>query len=1380
MVDSGDRDGNSILRRSTSYQNALEKDPKGYIEVDSIVENDATDSVSGDFRSSNGAPSSQKSTNNDSSKEIKPQIAGSQRSSSGTTEIIRPCAGIDGGVFWHKQWRYNRVYDKKNKRPLHPIDRKLRTPSSLIERLTFNWFSPLIARAQQNMLTPDDMLPLPIHDEARQLADALEASWQHEQELYGKDASLWRTYWRPLKWRFLQTTAYHAAEGVSLIVQAIMVGRLIKAVDENQSVQDMYIYAMGVSITTFLTTCVLHHLAFMQGWRVGQVMMTATLGVVYRKAIKIRLQEMSKVTSGFIVNLVTNDSERFQQASIFIHFLLLSPIQLAIVTWLIWRQLGWPALFGAIIMAVCTPLYVWFGSVLKRLRHRASGETDKRVKIVSEILKGMRVLKMNAWVRPFRELLSKLRRDEIRELRHINMTRAIQMGLYFCTPVILSFAVFVPYVLNKNTLTDEKVFATISLFNAVRFTVGQCLPVAIQSLAEIQVVFARLQRMLSLDENAVVAAAPHEAVLASELPGAALSPGSDPRTQRPPQGVSIAVRNLTCRWTDDETTLSDVSFTVAPGEFVMVVGAVGSGKTSLLMALLRELDMDPGGSVELSPGASVAYAPQEAWILSDTVRNNILFGLPFDPVHYRHVISKCQLTRDLEILPQGDATEVGERGVTLSGGQRARIGLARAAYSRRNVMLLDDPLSAVDAKVASNLFSECLEDLLGGSTRILVTHQVQYAPHVDKILVLKEGKALAFGTYDEVQAAGINLLGLLLEDDHETPDSGSAAASPPPISPADDAKTGTEGKNEPKSAKSETREKGSIKAGLYWKYLRAGASLVSAIVIVCLMVLGQASEMMTNWFVKYWASISADEQGEDKYYLIYTGLLVGTIALAFARALLFMHCTMKSSVALHDQALGAVLHSAIGFFDATPIGQILNRFSKDLGYVDDLLPATFLDFIIGALTVVGGILLAAIVNPYMFLVVAPLTYVFFRLRAYYLRASREIKRVEATRRSPKYSLFSASLTGVVTIRSRNAVDRFMRMMERFQNEHASAYLMFIVASRWLGFRLDLLTFTFTTCVTFSGVALRDSLGAGNLGLTLVYVFMLTGLFQWVVRQSAEVENQMISVERLMEYARLPWENDMGKTVPENWPSQGAVEFKNFSMSYTSGGHEVLHDISIAIHPKEKIGIVGRTGAGKSSLMEAIFRLSHNTGAILIDGVDTRTVPLELLRSKISVIPQEPVLFSGTLRLNVDPFNVCSDADIWGVLNDVQLNSVVSEQGLNTVVSEDGSNFSVGQRQLICLARALLKPNKILILDEATANIDIETDELIQDVIRAKFADWTVLTIAHRLNTVMDSDRILVLDAGTVKEFAAPDKLLLQSTSLFAQLARHSTRGSSMA
>lgn len=271
-----------------------------------------------------------------------------------------------------------------------------------------------------------------------------------------------------------------------------------------------------------------------------------------------------------------------------------------------------------------------------------------------------------------------------------------------------------------------------------------------------------------------------------------------------------------------------------------------------------------------------------------------------------------------------------------------------------------------------------------------------------------------------------------------------------------------------KASKTEARKQGAITAGLYWKYLRAGASLLSAIVIIGLMVLGQAAEMMTNWYVKYWASVADNEQGEDKYFIIYASLLGGTIVLAFARALLFMYCTMQSSVSIHDRALGAVLNSAIGFFDATPIGQILNRFSKDLGYVDDLLPATFLDFLTGALTVVGGILLAAIVNPYMFLVVAPLTYVFFRLRKYYLRASREIKRVEATRRSPKYSLFSASLAGVVTIRSRNAVARFMRTMERFQNEHASAYLMFIVASRWLGFRLDLLTFTFTTCVTFTG------------------------------------------------------------------------------------------------------------------------------------------------------------------------------------------------------------------------------------------------------------------------------------------------------------------------
>eukprot|EP00038_Savillea_parva_P027846 m.61790 g.61790 ORF g.61790 m.61790 type:complete len:1379 (+) comp8046_c0_seq2:397-4533(+) len=1288
-----------------------------------------------------------------------------------------PVTTTEDATFWYSVPAFTRV--KRNGAVVHPVERWLLSPVSIAERVSYSWVSPLMHRAQSTVLGPEDMAPIPPTDDAEYLANKLEYEWKREQDRHGDKANIVMAYFRAFRPRLFKVCMYHMMEATFLVLQSWLLGKLILAIEDDSADDVVYGYSAALVVAFFTTSCVLHHFAFMEGWRFGQVCMAATLGAVYRKSLRLRQQDMAEISSGFVLNLITNDAERFLQACIFVPFVFIGPLMLLAATLLVWEVVGWPAFCGMAFLVITIPIYMLLSRKLKNLRNKIASITDSRVKTMSEVLSGMRVLKMNGWINPFRDLIWNIRTEEIKALRQVAQIRGFQYGLNFATPTILAAAVFLPYVIaTDGELSERVVFTTMALFNSVRFIIGMCVPFSLQSIAEMRVVFSRINRMLSMKES-----------------GSSSNAHQDEKSglHRPEGQSAISLSDVTLRWSAEaEPVLKNASFEVVRGELVMVVGPVGSGKTALLMAILNEL-LPESGKIRVS--GTIAYAPQEAWILSDTVRANILFGEPYRKDQYNKVIKMCQLEHDFKLFDQGDMTFVGERGVTLSGGQRARIGLARAVYSERDIFVLDDPLSAVDAKVGSKIFEECLQGpLLSTKTRILVTHQLQFASRADKIVVLdKDHRITACGSHQELSAQGIDFTGIVLDgDEPQSPTVGtrvrtistsSTTSSTSLVTKpaASAAKSGEGNKSFGASGpKKEERSSGVVTFKTYAEYAGAGfGNRVGTAILLVFMLVTQVSDIMTSWWLAEWADMSPEDQDGPTPINVYGGLIASTTVLSFVRAALFMLGAIRAATLLHNRALKAVLGSPILFFDTTPVGTILNKFSKDIGYVDDLLPMTAFDFLAGAITVVAIVLLASVLNPYIFLVSVPLTVIFFFLRKYYLKASREIKRVEAIQRSPKYGLVQSSMIGLTTIRSRGANDRFYKMMAKLQNAHSQAYLSFILTSRWLGFRLDLISTVFITAVTFVGVALRDSLGSGTVGLSLIYCFTLSGLFQWIVRQSAEVENQMISVERITQLNSLEQEHDEGGPAPEGWPSSGSIEFKNVTMRYSEDSPLVLRGLNFFIESGEKIGIVGRTGAGKSTLMEVLFRLSPHGGAILLDNVDTNTITMDKLRESISVIPQEPLLFSGSIRFNIDPFNNYTDDRIWAAINDVQLTSQLAN-GLETVVAENGSNFSVGQRQLICLARALLRSNRFLILDEATANIDPATDNIIQEVIRERFQDWTVLTIAHRLNTVIDSDKILVLDKGGVAEFGPPARLRKARGSLFAELASHSQAKTSTA
>uniref|UniRef100_A0A3B5PXI0 Multidrug resistance-associated protein 4-like n=1 Tax=Xiphophorus maculatus TaxID=8083 RepID=A0A3B5PXI0_XIPMA len=1068
------------------------------------------------------------------------------------------------------------------------------------------------------------------------------------------------------------------------------------------------------------------------------------------------------------------------EVTIFLHFLWVGPLQAAAVVGLLWDEIGASCLGGIGVLLFLMPTQTMFGRLFSKFRSKTAVLTDSRIRTMNEVVSGMRIIKMYAWEKPFSALVSEVRRQEISKIMKSSYLRGLNMASFFCASKIIVFITFTIYVLLGNPISASRVFVTVSLYTAVRLTVTLFFPSAIEKLFESRVSIRRIQEFLLLDE---------------------ITKTSNALSKEDRKDVGVELNDLTCYWDKnlDAPTLHSISLCLDSNQLLAVIGPVGAGKSSLLSSILGELPAEKG---VLRVKGQLTYASQQPWVFPGTIRSNILFGKDLEPRKYERVIKACALKRDMELLPDGDQTLIGDRGATLSGGQKARVNLARAVYQDADIYLLDDPLSAVDAEVGRHLFEECICGLLKNKPCILVTHQLQYLKAADQILVLKEGHMVAKGTYTELQRSGLDFTSLLAKEEEE-----EQPQSPQDISPRSRTMSEMSTLSQHSSINSikdgdhlpteavqavpeESRAQGTIGMKMYLKYLRAGANIAVLLFAVLVNLLAQVSYVMQDWWLAYWAgeqdklsstnsSMAANGTnttlGLGFYLGVYGGLTAATILFGFMRNILLFSVLVKAAQSLHNSMFNAILRAPVRFFDINPIGRVLNRFSKDIGQVDSMLPWTFADFIQVFLQILGVIAVAASVIPWILIPVVPLLGLFLFLRRYFLQTSRDVKRLESTTRSPVFSHLSSSLQGLWTIRAFGAEDRFQNTFDAHQNLHSEAFFLFLTTSRWFAVRLDGMCAIFVTITTFGCLLLRDQLDAGSVGLALSYAVTLMGMFQWGVRQSAEVENMMTSVERVMEYTELeseaPWETK--KRPPPGWPSKGLVTFDSVSFSYSDDGPRVLHGLQAMFRPQEKVGIIGRTGAGKSSLVSALFRLAEPQGKIYIDGVVTSDLGLHDLRQKMSIIPQDPVLFTGSMRKNLDPFNQHSDEELWNALREVQLKSVVEELPgkLETVLAESGSNFSVGQRQLVCLARAILRRNRILIIDEATANVDPRTDELIQRTIRDKFRECTVLTIAHRLNTIIDSDRILVLDAGQIHAYDEPHVLLQDTEGIFYKMVQ---------
>ncbi|KAM4560501.1 ATP-binding cassette sub-family C member 4-like [Odontesthes bonariensis] len=1264
------------------------------------------------------------------------------------------------------------------------------TTAGPFSRVFLCWLTPLLHLSHTRRLKERDMYNVLPEDQSEALGEELQRCWEHEVRKAAKELQkpkLSRVLVECFGKSYAVAGLFQFSVEAIKVIQPLLLGKIIQYFendhpDDQRSLHMAYGYAAAMSVSTFGLT-ILQHLYYYHVLRIGMKIRVAMCHMIYRKALRLSSESMGRTTTGQIVNLLSNDVNRFDEITLNLHYLWVGPLQAAVIVVFLWHEIGLSCLAGMATIALMMPVQAWFGKLFGIFRSKTTMVTDERIRLMNEVVSGIRIIKMYAWEKPFSALVTEVRRKEIGQILKSSYLRGLNMASFFASSKITVFFTFTVFALLGNPITARSVFVTVSLYGTIKLTVTLFFPLAIEKLSETVVSIRRIKNFLLLEE-----VERHHSGL--------------PLKER--KENSVVIEKLTCYWDKslDSPSLENITVTAKPHQLLAVIGPVGAGKSSLLSAILGELPRDTG---KLTVEGQLTYASQQPWVFPGTIRSNILFGRELNPKKYERVLRACALKKDLELLKDGDLTIIGDRGATLSGGQKARINLARAVYEDADIYLLDDPLSAVDAEVGKHLFEQCICGLLKNKCRILVSHQLQYLKAADRILVLREGHIIGQGTYSELQSSGLDVVSLLRSDEQDrwscssdldqvslhsqrTNFSHSSQCSYQSLLPSDQFPVEKVG-----IAAEEIRAEGNVGRHIYVKYFTAGYNPVVLMVIVLLCIIAEAAYILQDWWLVYWAreefsnrtavsikngfnvTRSNTELNLTFYLGIYSGLTAAAVVFGYIRSLVIFRGLVKSAQTLHNNMFSAVLRTHVRFFDVNPIGRILNRFSKDIGQMDSMLPMTFVDFYQCLLQNAGVVAVAASVIPLILIPIVPLFLFFLYLRRYYLHTSRDVKRLESTTRSPVFSHLSSSLQGLWTIRAFRAEERLKKTFDAHQDLHSEAWFLVLMTSRWFALRLDNICSVFITLATFGCILFRDGLEAGQVGLVLTYAVTLIGNFQWTVRQSAEMENMMTSVERVVEYTDLESEGPLEtqRRPSSDWPSHGLVVFNQVNFSYRTEGPLVLKDISAIFQPSEKVGIVGRTGAGKSSLISVLFRLAEPQGEIYIDGILTSAIGLHDLRRKMSIIPQDPVLFTDTVRKNLDPFDQHTDEDLWKAVEEVQLKSVVEELPgkLETVLAESGSNFSVGQRQLVCLARAILRKNRILIIDEATANVDPRTDELIQKTIRDKFRDCTVLTIAHRLNTIIDSDRILVLDGGAIQELDRPFALLQNKEGAFYEMVQ---------
>ncbi|CAK7267015.1 ATP-binding cassette transporter yor1 [Sporothrix epigloea] len=1140
--------------------------------------------------------------------------------------------------------------------------------------------------------------------------------------------------------------------------------------------------------------------------------------------------------NGRIVSLMSVDTYRIDTASGFFHMIWCAPVSCLITLVLLLINLSYAALAGFGLLVLGVPLLTKAIKSLFKRRKRINRVTDQRVSLTQEIIQSVRFVKYFGWESSFLARLEEYRAKEISMIQVLLSIRNGIMAISLSLPIFASMLSFITYSLSHHHLAPAKVFSSLALFNGLRVPLN-LLPLVIGQVTDAWTSIKRIQEFLLAEEQEEDVEWRPEGPNAVEMHDASFTWERTPSQQTEDDAggkkssakkeskkgplESARPASLDGSGGDSASTLveepepfklSDINFSIARNELVAVIGSVGSGKSSLLAALAGDMRKTSGETVL---GASRAFCPQYAWIQNATLRKNIVFGKEYNESWYKEVIAACALQPDLDMLPAGDATEIGERGITISGGQKQRLNIARAIYFDADIVLMDDPLSAVDAHVGRHIFDNAILGLLRDKCRILATHQLWVLNRCDRIIWMEAGKILAVDTFDNLMRDHVGFQQLMestsVEGEHET----KASVVAPPAA-KDSKKRRKQGKA---LMQNEERAVSSLPWATVAAYIRSSGSILNGPLMFLLLIISQGANIATSLWLSYW---TADRFGYKTgvYIGVYAALGAGQAALTFSFMISLSICGTRASKVMLRQAIGRVLRAPMSFFDTTPIGRITNRFSRDVDVMDNTLSDAMRMYFLSVGTIIAVFSLIIAFFHYFAIALVPLLFIFFFATSFYRASAREIKRFEAVLRSNVFAKFGEGLSGVACIRAYGLREYFLTDLRKAIDDMNSAYYLTFSNQRWLSMRLDmignLLVFTTGILVVTSRFNVPPSIG----GLVLSYILAMVQVIQFTVRQLAEVENGMNAVERIQYYGQQLEEEAPMHTVEvrKSWPEKGEIVFDDVEMRYRAGLPLVLRGLKMHVKGGERIGIVGRTGAGKSSIMSTLFRLVElSSGRITIDGIDIATIGLHDLRSRLSIIPQDPTLFRGTVRSNLDPFDEHNDLELWSALRQADLVSGDAEQlaaenaaaerrrgeaggegasssaspvpaaanavagrdtriHLDTIVEEDGLNFSLGQRQLMALARALVRGSQVIVCDEATSSVDMETDDKIQATITSGFRGKTLLCIAHRLRTIIGYDRICVMDQGAIAELDNPAVLFQMENGIFRSMCERSGIG----